>query len=584
LNSDINDIKELVREQFKGLFQYSLDLIYVYNLKGDFIDANDIALEKMGYNRGEIQNLNLIDILDKKSLKRAYKSIRTLLKTGEQIETSDYKVKKKENGFIYVDAYGIPVKKDEEIYAVLGIAKDITEQKLLNKKLKKLVSSKEKALRSKEIYYNNIFEYANDLIAILDADFKHEYVNKHYEEILGYTQKELIGQHPTLYVYPKDYGKARKTTLRGLNGEEARTELRYVAKNGDVFWFELKGKFFETIDGEKKSLIISRDIRERKEAEKMLKKSEEKYRTLFQNIPDGFAFHKILYDEENNPIDYVVLEINSAFENITGLDKKKILGKKIGNLWSDIENEPTDWINQYNHVAVTRKPVRFETYSKPLQKWYDVLAYSPMKNYLVTILTDITQKKRAEEKLKESQEIFQSIANQSFIAMTILQDDKLKFWNREFIKQTGYSNEEVGKWKPGDYLKTIHPKDREFVREQANKKQMGIQGYMENYEFLGLRKTGESYWCEIYSKPVTYNGRTADLILTLDIDERKSRQKELKKSEEKYRLLVEKSPYSIILFSKEGIILDCNPATFEIIHYNKDELIGREFFHIDIFN
>jgi PAS domain S-box-containing protein len=583
LNSDIKYIKELVREQFKGLFQYSLDLIYVYNLQGDFIDANDIALEKMGYSREEIQNLNLIDILDNKGLKRAYKSIRTLLKTGEQIETFDYKVKKKDTGYLYVDAYGIPVKKDKEICAVLGIAKDITERKLLNKKLKLLVSSKEKALRSKEIYYNNIFEYANDLIAILDADFKHEYVNKHYEEILGYTSEELIGQHPALYVYPEDYGKARKTTLRGINGEEARTELRYVSKNGDVSWFELKGKFFETFDGEKKSLIISRDIRERKEAEKMLKKSEEKYRTLFQNIPDGFAFHKILYDEKNNPIDYKVLEINSAFENITGLNKKSILGNKIRELWSGVENEPTDWINRYDDVATTRKPARFETYSKPIQKWYDVLAYSPMKNCLVTILTDITQKKEAEEKLKESQEIFQSIANQSFIAMTILQDDKLKFWNREFLKQTGYSNEEVGKWKPGEYLKTIHPKNREFVREQADKKQMGIKGYLENYEFLGLKKTGESYWCEIYSKPVKYNGRTADLILTLDIDERKTRQKELKKSEEKYRLLVEKSPYSIILFSKEGIVLDCNPATYEITHYDEDDLVGKKFFQLDIF-
>ncbi|MBD3212873.1 MAG: PAS domain S-box protein [Candidatus Lokiarchaeota archaeon] len=455
MNSDIKYIKELVREQFKGLFQYSLDLIYVYNLQGDFIDANDIALEKMGYSREEIQNLNLIDILDKKSLERAYKSIRTLLKTGEQIETFDYKVKKKDTGYLYVDAYGIPVKKDEEICAVLGIAKDITERKLLNKRLKQLVSSKEKALRSKEIYYNNIFEYANDLIAILDADFKHEYVNKHYKEVLGYTPEEIIGKHPALYVYPEDYNKARRTTLRGLREEEAQTELRYVAKNGDVFWFELKGKFFETIDGEKKSLIISRDIRERKEAEKVLRKSEQKYRSLFKNIPDGFAFHKTLYDEDHNAVDYLFLEVNSAFENITDLKKEDILGKRVRSVLPGIEHDPTDWIGRYGRVALTGKPTRFESYSNPLNRWYNVLAYSPMKDYFVTIFSDITEKKQAVKQLKES--------------------------------------------------------------------------------------------------------------------------------EEKYRLLVEKSPYAIILLDHQGVIVEANPATYEITQFEKEEVIGKKFSEFDIF-
>jgi len=451
----MTNIKEIVRKKFRGLFQYSLDLIYVYNLQGDFIDANAIALEKLGYNREEISDLNLIDLLDKRLLKRAYRSIRKLLKSGKQIETFDYKVKKKQNGYIYVDAYGIPVKEDGKICAILGIAKDITERKLMNRKLKALVSSKEKEIKDKKIYYDNIIENANDLIAILDKNFKHEYVNKHYEEVLGYNREELIGEHPLIYVHPEDMKKAQKITLKGVKNGHAKSELRYIAKNRDISWFEIKGKFFRTDDDKQKSIIISRDIRERKEAEKILRKSEKKYRTLFKNIPEGFGFHKVIYDENNNPIDYIFLEVNSAFEKITGLQKGDIIGKKITNVLPNIENDPADWIGRYGKVASTGNPERFESFSQPLKSWYSVLAYSPMKEYFVTIFSDITEKKKAEKQLIES--------------------------------------------------------------------------------------------------------------------------------EEKYRFLVENSPYAIILLNNDGIVLECNPATSQISGYQREEIIGNEFFKLDIF-
>lgn len=455
LEDEMTDIKEIVRKKFGGLFQYSLDIIYVYNLQGDFIDANDIALKKLGYEREEISDLNLIDLLDKRQLKRAYKSIKKLLKTGKQIETSDYKVKKKNNQYIYVDAYGIPVKKNGKMCGVLGIANDITERKILNRKLKALVSSKENELKKKEKHYKNIIENANDLIAILDEEFKHEYVNKHYEGVLGYNREELIGENPFMYVHPEDMKRAEKLTLNGIKNGEAKGELRYIAKNGEISWFEIKGKFFRTNEDNQKSIIISRNIRERKEAEKILKKSEKKYRSLIKNIPDGFAFHKIINDENYKPIDYVFLEVNSAFEKITGLQKEDIIGKKITKVLPNIEKDPANWIGRYGKVAQTEIPERFESFSEPLQRWYNVLAYSPLKNYFVTIFSDVSEKKKAE--------------------------------------------------------------------------------------------------------------------------------KQLKKSEEKYRLLVENSPYAIILLNNEGTVLECNPATSQISGFQRKEIIGKKFFKLDIF-
>ncbi|MBD3197137.1 MAG: PAS domain S-box protein [Candidatus Lokiarchaeota archaeon] len=425
-------------------------------MSGFFIDANAIALDKMGYNKDEIIKLNLRDLLDKEEYERALNSIKKLIDRGEQIETHDYKVKKKDGDYLYIDAYGIPIKKKGKIYAVLGIGKDMTERRKLTNELSHLVKDKERELKTKHIYYQNIFENANDLIAILDKNFEHEYINRHYEEILGYNKNELLGKPPAIYVYPEDLKIARRTTLEGVKKGEAKSELRYRAKNGEVLWFELKGKFFKTSNGEQKSLIISRDISERKETEATLKESEKKYRSLFKNIPEGFAFHKLIYDENHSPIDYIFLEINATFEKITGLKKKNLIGKRITEVLPGIEEDPTDWIGTYGNVSFTGESIRFESFSQPLQRWYNVLAYSPKEEYFVTLFRDITEKKVAE--------------------------------------------------------------------------------------------------------------------------------KQLRGSEEKYRLLMENSPYSIILLDQEGVILDCNPATTDITSYDKEELVKKKFFELNIFD
>ncbi|GAG78887.1 unnamed protein product, partial [marine sediment metagenome] len=103
--------KEEVRERFKDLFEYSLDLIYVNDLNGNFLDANDIALESLGYNREEMPMVSFIDMLDKENLMKAYKFTKEIRKLGRQSELSEYKIKTKEGDHIFIETYGIPLKK-----------------------------------------------------------------------------------------------------------------------------------------------------------------------------------------------------------------------------------------------------------------------------------------------------------------------------------------------------------------------------------------------------------------------------------------------------------------------------------------
>ena len=137
-------------------------------------------------------------------------------------------------------------------------------------------------------------------------------------------------------------------------------------------------------------IIMLHDITEQKQ-------SEERYRSLFDNVQNGFALHKIVLNKHNVPIDYTFVEINNAFLEQTGLEREKIIGKKVTKILMGIEKEPADWIGVYGKVALTGKKIKFEQYSNSLKRWYSVTAYSPKRNYFATLINDITEQKQADQ-------------------------------------------------------------------------------------------------------------------------------------------------------------------------------------------
>ena len=129
---------------------------------------------------------------------------------------------------------------------------------------------------------------------------------------------------------------------------------------------------------------------------------------FFDKMLDGFAYHKIVVDKEGKPVDYVFLEVNHSFEKLTGLKREKIIGKKVTDVLVGIDKDPADWINVYGKVALTGKPIQFENHAYSLGKWFQVSAYSPEKGYFVALFEDITDRKKAEEALRQRTEQLES--------------------------------------------------------------------------------------------------------------------------------------------------------------------------------
>jgi len=130
-----------------------------------------------------------------------------------------------------------------------------------------------------------------------------------------------------------------------------------------------------------------------------LKRSEEKLRVLFSHMTEGFAYHRIVLDEIGRPCDYVFLEVNEAFEKLLGIKAKDIIGKRVTQVLPGIEKDSSDWIGKYGKVALTGKPLHFESYSEALIKWYSVSAFSQSKGFFAVTFSDITERKKAEEAL-----------------------------------------------------------------------------------------------------------------------------------------------------------------------------------------
>jgi PAS domain-containing protein len=134
------------------------------------------------------------------------------------------------------------------------------------------------------------------------------------------------------------------------------------------------------------------DISKSKKIESKLRESERNYKSLFENLPSAFAYHEIILDINNKPINYRFIEINPMFEQILGIKAKDLIGKTVIDVLPGIEKDPADWIGKYGKVALDGEQIIFEDYSDLLDKWFQITAYSPQINFFATTFTEILEK------------------------------------------------------------------------------------------------------------------------------------------------------------------------------------------------
>ncbi len=369
--------------------------------------------------------------------------------------------------------------------------------------------------------------------------------------------------------------------------------------------------------------------------EKALRKSEEHYRTLFNGMSEGFALHEVICDDKGEPIDYRFLEINPAFERLTGLRREEVIGKTHNEV---LPNDDPRWVKAYGAVALTGTPIQFENYSPPLQKHYEVLAYRPAPRQFAVTFVDITERKARESELRRINRILKALSD---IGQTMMRAEN----EVEYLKQVcrivvedcghamvwiGYADQDEGKrvrpvasagFEEG-YLETLKITWDDTERGQGptgtairTGKPSGCRNMLTDPRFrpwreealrrgygssivLPLKTDGSTFGALcIYSKEpdaftedeVTLLGELAEdlslCVTAIRLREAHSRaERALRQSEERYRQLVELSPDGICMH-RRGIVEFINTAGTRLLGAaNPAEILGRpilDFVHPD---
>ncbi|MDD3275625.1 MAG: ATP-binding protein [Kiritimatiellales bacterium] len=253
----------------------------------------------------------------------------------------------------------------------------------------------------KEVHtmWERTFDAIPDLVALFDADHRIIRVNKAMAEKLDRPAAELTGKRCYEYMHgttcPID-GCPHEAMLKDGVGHE--TELHDEQSGGWLSVSVTPVKEGGRLIG---AIHIARDISKRRQIENDLRESEQRYRCLFESMQAGFALHEMIFDKKGDPCDYRFLEVNAAFEKLTGLHAQDLVGRTVKEVLPFTESY---WIKTYGQVVLTGIPIQIDDFSGALGRLYSVAAYSPRKGQFATIFTDITEQKNAEEIIRQARD------------------------------------------------------------------------------------------------------------------------------------------------------------------------------------
>jgi len=573
-SSELKRSKGALRKSEKNvrnIFESATDCMIFLDKSGRILDVNKETVKVFGGSREELLGRHIarvmVGLVSPKDIPMVMNAfLEGIAGKKPHIEVS---LKNKKGQVIHLDCSNSLLKIDDKSYGLLVIARDITERK-----------KAEESLRESEQRFRCLVEDAAAGVGIIDLKGRFTYVNKRLADSLGYSVQELAGRPFKDFLHPDDRGKVVRLFLKSilLRRPLQNLEFRVIHKDGHVLHCVSKPTRL-IIDGKTvgfQAIII--DITERKQVEQALRESEEKYRSLFANMLNGFAYCRMIFDEKDKPIDFVYLEVNDAFEKLTGLKKEDVIGKKVTEAIPGTEKANPELFDIYSRVALTGKEEEFEIFFKPLNAWLSISVYSPKKGYFVAVFENITERKKTEEALRASEEKHRVIsgitADVVFSCVKVAEEGFAIDWMAGATeKMFGYSAKEIkdkGCWKF-----TVQPQDLPTFEEKVT----GLKpGQSSVCELRITHKDGSTRWIKVSSKIIKDSSNPTNHRLfgaCRDITERKKAEDALLKSESKYRTLLENVPQKIFFKDRNSVYVSCNESYARDLKIKSNEILGK---------
>lgn len=478
---------------------------------------------------------------------------------GDKDVINNYQFKgiKKNGDFFWVEMFSHTIYYNGKT-ADLGILIDITQKKQTEEKLEE-----------SELTFLSLAENMQDGLTIIKNN-EIIFLNDRIVEITGYSKEELKNMTEFDLAIPEDKKKILNMykEVRKSNKELKQIKFCILTKGGAHRYITNRYTLLKKNGNMRYLFVLTTDNTEEKISEKLLKESEEKYRDLFENSP----FSIILYDLDGN-----IVDVNNSLTNLFQYSKNELIGKNFSEL-STYNIELLPEIKRRFQLLLrsdTLGPIEFEVITKKEMKLIIQSQISKVKlgntYYLQGFIQDITEKKEAERKLKESEEMFRNIAEQSIMGITIIQDDIIKYANTKVMNIFGYTIEEIKKWGPLEYLKIFLEENREFIRNQERDHPFGYDYSIHDYIIRIKKKNNEIRWVQMYSKGIDYQGHPAAMVIIVDITDKKNAEELLRQSELNFKRMAENIQDGLTINENNEIVF-LNDRICEITGYSKNEL------------
>jgi len=454
VSTDISDRKKTEQalieseETLNLVIKGSNDAPWDWNLITDELYYSPQWWQQIGYEPNEISPHSLLweELMHPEDIPNVDDIFGGALKNCNESYGVEFRLKHKQGhyvpilsrGFITFDDYKKPIR-------VSGTNLDLSERK-----------KAEQALKESEEKYRIVFEKGLSAIVVADDNGNYISANQAAADLFGYEVDDLVKMNVGNLITNIKPGAAERYKQYLEKGEET-GEFDFIAKNGEHKIAIYKATRIKPDF----NLSMLFDITERKQIEQALKESEEKFRLLFENMTSGFQLNELLFDENNNPVDFRFLDGNKLIYDFTGFTLDEVKGKTFKQLYP---NNDFEIAKKYLNVGVTGKPLDFEYFSKIFNKHIHTKVYSHKKGQFAMIYEDITDRKNAEQALKESEGKHSSmISNISDVIGIIGADGLMKYKSPNIEKWFG--------WKPQDLIGTdgwltVHPDDLERIQKE----------------------------------------------------------------------------------------------------------------------
>lgn len=431
----------------------------------------------------------------------------------------------------------------------------------------------EEELKNSEEKYRQLFVAESDAIFMIDAQTGQILdANPATSSIYGYSHEELLKMKNT------DISAEPEKTAEATKNNETRVNFRlHKRKDGTVFPVELSAGF-TSFKNRKIQIVTSRDITERIKTQEELAKSEQKYRELAEMLPQA------VYELDAGGIPTY---LNKAGLKAFGIDKK-IAGSKAFDFFIDndaqrmksvlkLESENLT-VDDGNTVSQPSEPSEF-TAKRTDGSTFPVLIYgtSIVENNKVIgsrgLIVDISERKAMENALRESEEKYKTLIENSQDGIFAIVEDKMLFANSTFCKMVGYTPEELYN---KSAVSLVHPDDQarglaiSELRKQGNRSTI-------NDIFRFVAKDGSIKEGDVFSSVMELNGQIVSYITVHDLTETRKIQEELQQSEEKYRNLIENATDGIVI-AQDGILKFVNMAMCDMLQYTVEEMLNHPYY------